>query len=93
MKRVQLIDITPEQLIELFDSIVVKRIKVLKKELINKHANEDLLNREQAAELLQINLSTLYHWTNAKKLTAYGISGRRYYKRNEIMDSLKLLKK
>jgi len=93
MKRVQLIDLSPEQLAEIFDSAVAKRIEDLKKELLDKKAKDELLSREQAAALLQINLSTLYHWTEAKKLTAYAISGRRYYLRSEIMNSLKELKR
>lgn len=51
----------------------------------------ELLTRKQTAILLQINLSTLYYWTKSGRLKAYGISNRVYYKRSEVLDSLKPL--
>lgn len=70
------------------------RFKSLEENLLSKSANDDLLNREQTAELLQINLSTLWAWTKANKLKCYGISGsRRYYKRSEVLQALTLVKK
>ncbi len=94
MKRVQLIDLTPEQLTEIFDSTFAKRIEILKKELLHENANDELLSREQAAELLHINLSTIWHWQKKGKIKCYGISGaRRYYKRSELMNALKQLQK
>ncbi|MCR9066092.1 MAG: helix-turn-helix domain-containing protein [Cytophagales bacterium] len=45
-----------------------------------------LLTRKQAAELLQINLSTLFHYTRSGKLKAWGIGNRVYYKLDEIMN-------
>ncbi|MCL6266569.1 helix-turn-helix domain-containing protein [Flagellimonas myxillae] len=76
------------------DARVSKSLEQFKKELLAKDANDDLLTREQAAEFLQINLSTLWHWTNAGKIKAYGISGhRRYYKRSELLEALQLVKK
>jgi hypothetical protein len=51
----------------------------------------ELLTRKQAAEFLQINLSTLWIWTNAKKFPAYGISNRVFYKKSELLDALRPL--
>ena len=48
----------------------------------------DLLTREETCELLKINSSTLWTWTNDGKVKAYAIGARRYYKRSEIMASL-----
>ena len=94
MGTLQFIQTTPEKLAELISEGVRSEIQILKKELLNENANDDLLTREQTAELLHINLSTLWSWTNKKKIKAYGISGtRRYYKRSEIMDALKQLQK
>ncbi|WP_116789901.1 helix-turn-helix domain-containing protein [Flavobacterium psychrotrophum] len=53
----------------------------------------DLLTREQACDLLKINSSTLWHWTNRGKVKAYGIANRRYYKKSELLECLKPLKK
>lgn len=53
---------------------------------------EQLLTREQTCEFLQIDSSTLWHWTNKGKVKAYGIGNRRYYKRAELLESLQPLK-
>lgn len=51
----------------------------------------ELLTRDEACKFLKIDQSTLYHWTQKGKVKAYGIGNRRYYKRNELIDSLKPL--
>lgn len=72
---------------------IKEELLILKKELLHRNEKEELLTREQTASLLQINLSTLHFWTKANKLQSYAISGRRYYKRSQIMEALKLLKR
>ena len=51
----------------------------------------ELLTRKQAAEFLHINLSTLWDWTKAKNVPAYGIRTRVYYKKSELLDALRPL--
>lgn len=92
MQSVQFIQTTPEQLVELIRDGVKIQLKEFQKELISKSANEELLTRTQTCDLLQIDSSTLWHWTNKGKVKAYGISNRRYYKRSEILSSLIQLK-
>jgi excisionase family DNA binding protein len=48
----------------------------------------ELMTRNEVAEYLKVDLSTLWNWTNKGKLTAYGIGARVYYKRNEIEQCL-----
>ncbi len=94
MGTLQFIQTTPEQLADLIKEGVKSELEILKKELLHENANDELLTREQVAELLQINLSTLWHWCKKGKIKAYGISGsRRYFKRSEVMAALTLLKK
>jgi len=62
-----------------------------KPRLQNQPDAEDLLTRKEACKLLQIDSSTLWNWTNKGRVTAYGIANRRYYKRSELMKSLKPL--
>lgn len=83
---------TEKSLVKLINENVKAQLLELKKDLLNKELNENLLSRKQACDLLQIDSSTLYHWTNKGKVTAYGIANRRYYKRDEIMASLIELK-
>ena len=83
---------TPEALVNQINENVKAQLIELKKELLNKEANDELLTRDQTCKLLQIDSSTLWHWTNKGKVTAYGIVNRRYYKRSELMDALTALK-
>lgn len=93
MSTLQFIQTTPEQLVELINNGVKSQLNEFRKELKNQTANEELLTRKQTCEFLQIDSSTLWHWTNKGKVKAYSIAGKRYYKRSEIMNSLTLLKK
>lgn len=53
---------------------------------------KELLTRKETAELLSVNIATIWRWTNAGKLIQYGISGRTYYKRSEVLEAVKSLK-
>ena len=63
------------------------------KETLNTHNPDELLTRTETCKFLQIDSSTLWHWTNKGKVKAYGIGNRRYYKKAELLESLKLLNK
>ena len=63
------------------------------KETFNTHNPDELLTRTETYEFLQIDSSTLWHWTNKGKVKAYGIGNRRYYKKAELLESLQPLKK
>lgn len=93
MSTIQFLSTSPEQLVELINEGVKTQLEAFKKDLHNQEAQDDLLTREQAAALLQIHETTLWHWTNKGRVTAYSISGKRYYKRSEILGSLTKLKK
>ena len=93
MKTIQFIQSTPQQLTDQISEAVKTQLQQLKKELLNKDADDELLTRKEACKLLQINSSTLWHWTNKGKVTAYGIANRRYYKRSELMKDVKPLNK
>jgi len=83
-----------QQQANLFKEGLKSELEVFKKELLHENANDEILTREQVADMLDINLSTLWHWQCKGKIKAYGISGsRRYYKRSEIIEAMKLLKK
>ncbi|MFT6870711.1 MAG: hypothetical protein ACJAYY_000537 [Paraglaciecola sp.] len=41
----------------------------------------------------EISLPTLNAWTKKQKIISYGIEGRVYYKKEELLDSLEKLKK
>lgn len=85
-------NLSPEGLTELIREGVKSQLEDFKKTL-NIHNPDELLTREQTCQLLQIDASTLWHWTNKGKVTAYGIGNRRYYKKAELLQCLIPLKK
>lgn len=52
----------------------------------------DLLTPKETAKLLRISIPTLWRWQKQGKVKCYGIAGSRYYKRNEVVESLIELK-
>lgn len=50
--------------------------------------DKDILTREETANLLSISLPTLWNWTKKGILNSYGIGGRIYYRKDEVMNSL-----
>ena len=86
-------NLTVEQLQQLIGTSVKNGIQELQKELQSKDNSEELLTREETCQFLKIDSSTLWAWTNNRKVKAYGIGARRYYKRSELFESLTLLKK
>ena len=89
METVQFIQTSPQQLAELIDEKFRESLEDFRKELLLKERGDEILTRQQACEFLQIEQTTLYHWTKAGKVICYGIGNRRYYKRSELVASLK----
>jgi len=85
--------LTVDELNQLIGKSVKNGISEIQQEFQSKHQSEELLTREEACKFLKIDGSTLWAWTNKKKVKAYGIGARRYYKRSELLESLTLLKK
>jgi len=92
MQQVQFIQTSPEQLQESFAAILKSEIDTLKKEFQPKQPTE-YLTRSEVAKLLQIDLSTLHHWTKRGKLLSYGIGNRVYYKRQDVEAAIQPLTK
>lgn len=91
VSTLQFIQTTPDALVKQICESVKSLIEDFK-ENFNSKNGDDLLTRTQACEFLQIDSSTLWHWTNKGKVTAYGIANRRYYKKAELLECLKPLK-
>jgi hypothetical protein len=83
---------TPEELVQLIQESFKNQLQDLRKELQNTTSEDELLTREETCNLLKINSSTLWSWTNKGKVKAYGIANRRYYKRSELNEALIELK-
>lgn len=80
-------NITPDQLKELISETIKTELEIFAKN-ISLREPEELLTRTETAELLKINLTTLWSWSKKGKLKSYGIGNRIYYKRSEIETAL-----
>jgi hypothetical protein len=85
-------NVSPEQFKELITSVFRSQLEDFKNNF-NANNGDELLTREETCKLLQINSSTLFHWTNKGKVKGYGIGNRRYYKKAELLECLTPLKK
>ena len=77
---------------------LINKMKVAVEEILSekfsrpKNENQ-LITRDEACKLLNINRTTLWSYTKKGKLQSYGIGSRVYYKRDEVIASLIPLKK
>ena len=92
MKQVQLIQITAEELKTAIVDGVKIQLDELKKHLQPKEPT-NYLTRQETAEILKVDLSTIHNWTKKNKLVAYSIGVRVYYKRKEIENAIVKLEK
>ncbi|NVK75746.1 MAG: helix-turn-helix domain-containing protein [Oceanospirillaceae bacterium] len=90
MQKQMFLSFTEGELYALVNDAVKEAIKDFQKD--KKDENDKLLTREEAATLLKIDLSTLHAWTKKGDLISYAKGSRRYYKKDEIINSLVELK-
>lgn len=82
-----MVGISPKQLQDAISKDVREQLEELKQNF-NPKEPEEYLTRKETANLLKINLSSLWNWTKKKRLKAYGIEGKVYYKRSEVESAL-----
>lgn len=56
-------------------------------------AQSEFIGRKEACKILNIGLATLWKYTKAGKIPVHGIGNRILYKREEVIQSLRLLNK
>ncbi len=79
-------EFSPEQITSLFEGLQ-NQLTELKTNFQPTKPTE-YLTRNEVAEMLKCDLSTLWNWQNKGKITAYGIGNRVYFKRTEIENAL-----
>lgn len=82
-----LTEISPEQFNNRLDAIE-HRLAALQDNFQPKVPAE-YLTRNEVAEMLKVDLSTIHNWCKKSKLKPYGIGARVYFKRAEIEAALK----
>lgn len=92
-KEVLIYSINPNELKDALIESVTNQLNDFKKHLENQNKTTEYLSRNDVSKMLGINLSSVHNWTKNGILQAYQISGRVYYKRSEIEESIVELKK
>jgi hypothetical protein len=92
MQNIQFIQVTPEQLQNAIIEGVKLHLEEFKKHFVPKEPNR-YLTRQDLADMLQIDLSSVHNWTKKGTLTSYQISGRVYYKLDEVENAIVKLNK
>lgn len=86
MKKIQFIEITPEQLKrEIIEDLKTSLLPELKKEMQPKTPPE-YITRVEFIKMFNINPSTERNWRLKGVVKAYSIEGRVYYLRKDIED-------
>lgn len=55
-------------------------------------STEGLLTPEEAAKFLKVTSTSLWRMRKAGKIKLYGLGGKRYYRRSELLNSLEEIK-
>ena len=88
MHNLVLSPISTDDLIERIAERTAELLKTGKKEQGLQVQQNDLIVRKEALELLNISSSTLWLYEKEGKIQGYGVKGKRYYKRSEILKSI-----
>lgn len=92
MNSLQFIQISPEKFRSEILQDFKKEIDLLKKEYQPKEPTE-FLTRNEVADLLKVDISTVHNFRKRGLLKAYSIGTRVYFKRDEVEQSLIELKR
>ena len=87
-KTIEIQEITVDELADKVADKLLDRIKHYLDDLLT-NESDVYLTRQETADFLKINITTLWHWTNKGKIKSYGIGNRRYYNKQEIIALLK----
>lgn len=92
MRNIQFVQTSPEELRSLILADLKKEIDLLKKEFQPKEPSE-YLTRNEVAEFLKVDISSVHNFRKRGLLKAYSIGTRVYFKRDEVEQSLIELKR
>ena len=84
---IQLISISKDELMQEFEQLVYKVLEKIQQDQTPKD-QKHFYTREEAAKLLDVSLTTLFHWNNDGTLTNTKIGKRVYYSKNEVLARL-----
>jgi hypothetical protein len=90
MNSIQLIQVTPEELVTMITESVKNHFQELSKKMEVKTTSieKEFLTRKETAQLFQISLVTIHEWQNNGVLKPYKMGNRTYFKYSELLDVL-----
>ena len=83
--------LTPDELKELISNAVNNAL--VERTNTPQPDQDELIKVSQACELLNVSSVTIHHWKKIGLIPFYRISNKIYFKRNELIDSLKKARK
>lgn len=87
MQQLQITQLSPEDLKDLLKELLRSELEALKRQ--NKKSNAEVFyTREETAERLKVDLSTLHRWTKSGKIIPHAIGARIYFKESSIQQAL-----
>ena len=91
MTQIQLVGISPNDLVDLIDTRLNKRFKDVTEHLQPKQPTV-YLTRHEVAKMLSVDISTVHNMSVRGILQKYQISGRVLYRRDEVETAIVKLK-
>lgn len=92
MNRIEIIQIDQEEFKQLIREQLFEVIPEIIKEHWKSEKSDLLLTRQETAKLLSISLPTLHQYTKEGKVRGYRIARRVLYKKNEVIDTLEVIR-
>ena len=83
-------NLTSNDILAALESIMDKQNEILKalEKKTEQPQGKEVLSYNEACEFLGVARPTLWRWEKIGKIKSYGIEGKRFYKRTELMEAL-----
>jgi len=89
-QQIQLIQVTPAELVELITESVKAQFQELTKRIEGNPLKQEkeFLTRRETALLFQVSLVTIHDWQNNGILKVYKMGNRSFFKYSELLETL-----
>lgn len=85
MQTVQLLGVTPTELVNLFTEGIKESLKTFQ---IPQEPHKEILTRKEVAELFDVSLVCVHDWINKGLLHPYKLGNRTFFNRSEVLKTL-----
>ncbi|SDX19200.1 helix-turn-helix domain-containing protein [Aequorivita viscosa] len=81
--------LSPIEIGNLIDRIATRTAELIQtRQTTVPNPADDLITPKEACELLQCTPVTLWRWEKKGRVTPYGIGGKKFFKRSELLNSI-----